>query len=347
MIVLIHGPAELLRAEALDEIRAAVTEDPGMADFNTVRLEGAQITLAKLRDLCDALPLFAAKRLVIVDGMLKRPASGGRARPAPGSEAPGPEEVPSGDTRQTSISALLDYLDHLPESTDLVFVEEEILSSGPVLRRLLELQRDGHARVVACERPRKSDLPGWIRSRAQRRQVKLDPAAVADLAEFVGDDLRQLDQELIKLATYVVDGKAATRADVRRLVPATRQANVFELVDALGTGDMATAGRVMRHALDVDGEQALGLLGMISRQYRLLIQAKALQARGTRPPEIARLLNVPDWTVSKLATQAGRHSFARLERAMERIVAADESIKTGKMSDREAMDVLLAELALA
>ena len=29
---------------------------------------------------------------------------------------------------------------------------------------------------------------------------------------------------------------------------------------------------------------------------------------------------------------------------MERILAADESIKTGKMTDREAMDVLLAEL---
>jgi len=35
-----------------------------------------------------------------------------------------------------------------------------------------------------------------------------------------------------------------------------------------------------------------------------------------------------------------------LERAMARILAADEAIKTGKLSDREAMDVLLAELLI-
>ena len=125
---------------------------------------------------------------------------------------------------------------------------------------------------------------------------------------------------------------------------ATRAASVFELVDALGLGDAPSAGRLLQHALDVDGEQPLRLLGMIARQYRLLIRAKALQAEGARPPEMARTLNVADWTVPRLLTQASRHSFARLERAMGYILAADEAIKTGRFTDREAMDVLLAEL---
>jgi len=83
---------------------------------------------------------------------------------------------------------------------------------------------------------------------------------------------------------------------------------------------------------------------MISRQYRLLIQVKALQTQGIKPPEMARALNIADWTVPKLLNQANRHTFVALEWAMERILAADEAIKTGKLSDREAMDVLLAEL---
>jgi len=60
-----------------------------------------------------------------------------------------------------------------------------VLRSGPVLRRLLELQRDGRAKIIICEKPRKSDLPAWIRTRAKFRQVRLDVTAVADLAEFV------------------------------------------------------------------------------------------------------------------------------------------------------------------
>ena len=54
---------------------------------------------------------------------------------------------------------------------------------------------------------------------------------------------------------------------------------------------------------------------------------------------------MPDWTVPKLMSQAGRHSFKRLEWDLERVLAADEAIKTGKLTDREAMDILLAELA--
>jgi DNA polymerase-3 subunit delta len=175
------------------------------------------------------------------------------------------------------------------------------------------------------------------------RRVKLDPGAVADLAEFVGDELRQLDQELLKLADYA-PARTVTRDDVRKLVPATRAASVFEMADALGMGDGAAASKVMRHALDVDGEQPLRLVGMIARQYRLLIQAKALAARGAKPPEIARTLNLADWTVPKLLNQAHRHTFVALENAMERILAADEAIKTGKLGEREAMDILLIEL---
>jgi DNA polymerase-3 subunit delta len=165
-----------------------------------------------------------------------------------------------------------------------------------------------------------------------------------DLADFIGDELREIDQELLKLADYAGRDRTVTRADVRRLVPATRAANVFEMCDAMGLGDAVTASRLMQHALDSDGEQPLRLLGMIARQYRLIIQAKALQAQGKKPPEIAKELNIQEWTAPKLMSQANRHTFARLGRAMERILSADEAIKTGRMSDREAMDVLLTEL---
>lgn len=346
MITLIHGPAELLRAERLAAIRAGIADDPEIAALNTARLEGRQAGISELRNACDTLPFLAERRLVVVDGLLARlAASKARARGTgqPEDEEGAAEERPSSEALKGQARALLAYLDDVPGSTELVLLEEDTVGSGPVLRHLQELARAGRAALVTCEKPRKNELPDWIRERARLRRVKLDPAAVADLAEFVGDELRQIDQELIKLADYA-PGRTVTREDVRRLVPATRAASVFEMVDALGLGNGPAAGRLMKHALDIDAEPPLRLLGMIARQYRLLIQAKALQAQGARPPEIARALNVADWTAPKLLNQASRQSFARLEQAMERIAAADEAIKTGKLSDREAMDVLLAEL---
>lgn len=351
MITLIHGPAELLRAEALAEIRRSISDDEGLADLNIARLEGGQITVADIQNACDALPFLAERRLVIVEGWLRRLAAPARrpkssAKPAEDAEdgETPEEEEPLPEVNKAQSKKLLAYLDQVPPTTELVFVEDDTLGSGPILRRLLELQRDGRANILACLKPRRNELPDWIRARAKLRQVKLDANALADLTDFIGDELRQVDQELIKLADYAGRERTVTRADVRRLVPATRAANIFELVDALGLGDAPTAGRLMQHALDSDGEQPLRLLGMIARQYRLIIQAKALQADGLKPPETARELGVQEWTAPKLMTQAGRHTFARLERALEQILATDEAIKTGKLTDREAMDVLFAEL---
>lgn len=376
MITLIHGPAELLRAEAVAHIRAHIAPDPALAELNTVVLDGRLASLADIQFACESLPFLAERRLVVVEGLLRRAAAakpaakagarggaktgakagakgGARVGEAVGKGKAGPpdpagsDEAPAEPPQQTTI---LSYLSQIPETTELVLVEDDIVASAPVLRRLAELQRERKAAVIACVPPRKNDLPNWIRERARLRQVNLDPAAVADLVEFVGDDLRLVDQELIKLGDYVlgrgIRGQPAvvTRADVRRLVPATRAANVFDLVEALGSGNLPAAGRLLQHALDVDGEQPLRLLALISRQYRLLMIAKELQARGTAPAEMARDLGVPDWTVPKLLAQAGHHSYQRLEQALERILAADEAIKTGKLTDREAMDVLLAEL---
>lgn len=346
MIILIHGPAELLRTEALAQVRAAISEDAEMVDLNTTRLEGRQASVADLQNACDILPFLTERRLVIVDEMLRRQAGQSTGHVSSNATADGENgaEEPPAQAHAGQGQALSAYLDQVPQSTDLVFLESELVTGGAVWRRLSELRRQGLASIVTCTNPKRNDLQDWIRERAAMRRVSLDGLAVMDLAEFVGDDLRQIDQELLKFHDYAGSQRAVTRADVRRLVAATRAANVFEMVDALGLGEATTAGRLLQHLLDIEGEPPLRLLGMIARQYRLLIQAKSLQAQGTRPDEIARQLGLPDWTVQKLLKQASRHNFSRLERSMESILAADESIKTGRSGDREAMDLLLAQL---
>lgn len=350
MITLVHGPAELLRSEALAGIAAGIAADPEIADLNTARLDGRQASLGELQNACDTLPFLAERRLVVVEGLLVRLAgsppgsSRGKGKAVDGLEH-GAGDEPSEEApplAKGQAKAFLAYLDSVPDTAELVLLEED-LASGPAFRRLQELASAGRAKIVLCEKPKRNDLPDWIRSRARLWKVRLDPAAIADLAEFVGDELRQIDQELLKLADYA-PGRVITRQDIRALVPATRAASVFEMVDALGLGDGAAAGRLLKRLLDVDGEAPLRLIGMIARQYRLLIHVKAMQAQGARPPEIARAVGVGEWVVPRLATQASRHSFGHLELAMERVLAADEAIKTGKLSDREAMDVLLAEL---
>ncbi len=214
MITLIHGPAELLRAEALANLRAGLGDDSGLLEVNTNVIDGRRATEAEIENVCETLPFLASHRLVIIEGWVRRLSGSRKSKSgAKGDDPAGANEAEATDSAAL-VRRFIEYIEQIPETTELVLVEEDVVSSGPLLRRLMELQRSRQAHIVLCQKPGRNDLTAWIRTRATQHGVKLDGEAVNDLAEFVGDDLRQLDQELTKLADYAA-GRTVTRADVR------------------------------------------------------------------------------------------------------------------------------------
>src|SRR5258708_39421872 len=101
----------------------------------------------------------------------------------------------------------------LPESRVLiVLVDEELTSSSPLLKIAGE-----YARVMQCTLPKGAALETWIGKRAAGLGVKITAEAAALLANFIGNQLRLLANELDKLAMYVGPGATITAEDVRQL----------------------------------------------------------------------------------------------------------------------------------
>ena len=156
----------------MDQVRAGLSPDPDLASLNTVVLDGRQITVGDLQFACGTLPFLADRRLVIVERLLARlSASGPRSKgselqpaggirlekPAPGETESGrPADAPAGSSG--FIKAWLDAFDQVPDLTELVLVEDDVVSGGAVLRRLLELQRAGRARISVFEKPNRRDI---------------------------------------------------------------------------------------------------------------------------------------------------------------------------------------------
>jgi DNA polymerase-3 subunit delta len=84
---------------------------------------------------------------------------------------------------------------------------------------------------------------------------------------------------------------------------------------------------------------------MIVRQYRLLIQIKELSSSGLSVGQIATRLRTAPFVVHKIAAQARRFSLDHLLRAYQRLVEADEAIKTGRLEAALALELLVSELA--
>ena len=331
MFYILHGEDEFSRAEQVAAFKEKIG-DATVRDFNVTALDGRKVTLAELRHAADAIPFLADKRLVIVEGLLTRLGAGrGKAGPDSGE--------PSGAAKEL-LAGLLDYLRHVPDSTRLVFVEPKTLPpSHPALK--LAVAQKGKT-VIAFDLPK--NATGWIEKRAQQHGGEIDRKAATALAQLLGSDLRRLDSEIGKLVTYVNAARPIAESDVTRLVSASIEANVFDLVDALGWRDGRRAMRELHRLLDL-GENPLGLLAMITRQFRLLIQVKELTEKNTPAPEMAKALGQHPFVIEKIGQQARNFSMEQLERIYVHVLDMDVGIKTGEVSDMLALDLLVAELA--
>ena len=168
--------------------------------------------------------------------------------------------------------------------------------------------------------------------------------AAAHLAALVGADLRLLDQEIVKLATYTAGEHPITTVDVDVLVPYAQAAVVFDLVDALGRRDGKTAARTLHRLLDA-GEHPMGLLAMIVRQFRFLIQVKELKAEGANPQTISKTLGIHPFPARKLHNQATYFTGEQLEVVYRHLLDSDVAIKSGEIAADVALDLLVAGLA--
>ena len=174
--------------------------------------------------------------------------------------------------------------------------------------------------------------------------IAIDGGAVAVLADLVGPNLRQLDNELEKLALYAYH-RTITPQDVRAMVADAGEEMIWNLTDALGQRNARGAMRALRE-LRRNDQNPIGLIAAIARQYRLLLQVKTLLDAGMGDRfEIAKRLGEKPFPVEKAMRLAGRYPYAEIEAILERLLEADAAMKSGADQDTE-IDVVVAELTL-
>lgn len=337
MFYILHGENELERSEQVADFKRKVG-DESVRDLNVTVLDGRKTTLSELQHAADSIPFLADKRLVIVEGLLARLAGRGKAK---GGDDGDDAAAPNGSAKDF-LNGLLAYLPNVPDSTRLVFVEAQSIKPAQAILKLAEKQTG--KTVIEFPQPPMGELANWIVKRAKKRGGAIDRAAANRLAAMIGGDLRRLDQEIEKLITYVNVQRAVDEKDVLLLVTDSGLSNIFELVDALGRRDGRKASRELHHLLD-QGENALGMLAMIVRQFRLLIQVKELSEKSSATDVIARELKLHPFVAKKISEQARNFSLSQLETIYRKLLDIDVEIKTGQTSDVLALDLLVAGLA--
>jgi DNA polymerase-3 subunit delta len=314
-----HGTDEFSCQAQLRTMRAQMG-DPSTAELNTAVLDGKQASAADVLAAARATPFLSDKRLVIVEGMLSWLTRKG-----------------AGVTGKTELERLAEGLAHLPDWARIVFVENVTLSDRNPILNLARTEPGGfHKEFDPPRNPTR-----WITIQAREAYgAEIETRAALALAAVIGEDLRAADSELAKLAAYVNGARPITEADVALLTPYVSEANVFEMVDAIGQRDGATASRLLHRLLDQN--DPLQLFGMIIRQFRLLILAREYLNEGGAPKEIGKTIGVHPFVGEKLVGQVKVFSLEQLETIYHFLLETDIGIKTGKVDSILALDLLIA-----
>jgi DNA polymerase-3 subunit delta len=337
MFYLLHGNDEFTCREHLKKL-----SQQGNFEFNQDLYTSGEIDLATIIATCNTLPFLSDQRLVMLIGLPKR-----RRGEDSGETNQTPETTVRSkkgrkgsknrsETRAGFEKSLAEYIPQLPETTVLILVvDEELTSSSPIL-----IVAEQHGKVIQCTLPRGAAVENWINKRASILGVKITPDATSMLANFIGNQLRLLANELEKLATYVGPGSTITVDVVRLLSTQVQEARIFDLTDALARRNRKQALAIL-HDLLSDGEPPLKLISTITSQVRSLILVKELANDGLRVSQIVSATGMAPFVAEKALRQIGKFSAAQLEKAYRELLTTDAALKRSRLTPDMALDLLV------
>ena len=330
MLHILYGQDDFSLREAVGRIKGGLGA-PEMVAANLTSLDGEHLTLKELEGNCNISPFLAPARLVVVTGLL------GCFEPKLGRSQGGKRAVTKVKVEGGEWQALDSYIQRMPPTTVLILVDGKLSRHNPLLVRLSPL-----AEVQVFPLLRGRDLRAWIQQRATKDGGSISPQAVGLLAELIGGDLWAMSGEINKLLLYA-EGRTIDEEDVRRSVSHAQEAGVFALVDAVLEGRFQTAQRAL-HRLSREVALPTYILAMIARQLRLIAQVKGMSPGSSRK-HIQETLGVASaYAMDKVLKQAKLYDLQRLAQTYRRLSETDLAIKTGKYSDRLALELLIAEL---
>ncbi len=306
-VYLLYGEEQFLVNNYKKKLREAVAGDDTM-NFNS--FQGKNPDVREIISLADTMPFFAERRLILIDGS--------------GFFKGAPEE-------------LVAYLPQIPDTTCMVFCETEVDKRNRLYKKVKEI---GYA--AELKRQDAARLMQWAAGILARDGRKITRQVMEYFLERTGDDMENIKSELEKLVCYTMGREIITKEDVDAVGTVHVTNRIFEMVSAIVSRNTKKAMDLYEDLLTLR-EPPMRILFLIARQFNQLLQVKELASEGNDRGSIASKVKVPPFVAGKLITQARAFTGEQILSYVKQCVEYEEAVKTGKLSDRMAVELLIVQ----
>ncbi len=311
-VLLLEGDEEHLKQTALNALSKLILPE-GLEDLNRTLLENPETD--KIIAAAETLPFMADRRLIVV-----------RNHPALVGKADAEER-------------LIDYLPSVPSTAVLIFY----CISRPDGRKKLYSAVKKLGGVVTFSPLRDRELTHFVTS-AFRDLGKECDERTADLLIFTcGNDTGLLLTEIAKVTSHAGDAPSIHPDSVRAVATPSTECTIFQMVDAVVSGQSSRAFLLMRSQL-LAGTDRIYMLSMLLRQFRLLQHIKIMQYEKKSTAEIRSALGVPSFAADQYFRQAAGYTNGQVKSAVSICFETEYAVKSGRLNQDGALESVMLKL---
>lgn len=182
----------------------------------------------------------------------------------------------------------LKYIENPVASTILVFAHKHKKLDG---KTKLSKTLDKHKMLFHSESVKDYNLAKWIQDECLKMKIKTAPNISHLLAEYIGNDLSRISNELHKIKLILNNDEILDEKLVEKHIGISKEYNVFELQKALGIKNSTTAMKITYYmSKNPKSNPLVMIIGNLFNFYSNIILYHTL--RGQSPQEIASTLGI-------------------------------------------------------
>ena len=298
-----------------DELENSIL-DEAERSFNQIILYGNDVNAYEIMSQARAFPMMGDKLVVIV------------------KEAQNVKDIES----------IADYLDKIPPTTILVFnYKYKKLDKRKSLAKII----DKKGVLFESKKLYDNNIPDWIVKYLASRKYNITQKACQMIADFLGNDLHKVRNELDKLMLALPSTKRIDDADVEYNIGISKDFNVFELQKAIGAKDTFKANQIINYFGDNPNENPIFMTIVILYGYYTKL-LKLHFSKDKSKNNLATIIGVNPFFVNDYLEAARNYSWVDCMRCIEVLREYDMKSKgynsTSDVSQKELYREMLFKL---
>ncbi len=285
-------------------------------DFNLNILYGKEVNMGSILGNARKFPWMADRQVVII------------------------KEAQEVSDLESNSDLLVKYLQNPLQSTILVFAYKHKKLDG---RKQLNKVFTETALLLTSEKLKDWQLNDWISNLLKEKGLQARPDTVHLLAEFLGNDLSRIDNEIEKLRINLKPGEVITTDLVMEYIGISKEYNVFELQTAIVKRNVEKAYRIVHYfQQNPKDNNIIGTLAILFAFFSKMVVVASLSKPSES--EVAGKLKISTYHTGQYMDGAKNYSarqLVKIIRLLRRLDAKAKGVETGSTTHDSLYQELL------